>query len=103
MQEAGFPVEMHDHASLDDIKQALGVPPASASCHTALVDGYFIEGHVPAAEVKRLLQERPSVRGLAVPGMPAGSPGMEMPDGRVDAYVVEAITQDGQAEVFARY
>ncbi|WP_339830237.1 DUF411 domain-containing protein, partial [uncultured Arenimonas sp.] len=80
-----------------------GIPPAKGSCHTAEVDGYFVEGHVPADDVKRLLRERPEARGLTVPGMPAGSPGMEMPDGRVQPYTVELITPDGKAEPFARH
>lgn len=103
MQKAGFTVQAHDHDDLSNIKTAHGVPAGKQSCHTALVDGYVIEGHVPADDVKRLLAERPDIRGLSVPGMPAGSPGMEMPDGRVDAYAVEAIGKDGRTTVFARH
>lgn len=103
MQQAGFTVQTHDHDDLAGIKTEHGVPRDKQSCHTALVDGYVIEGHVPADDVKRLLAERPDIRGLTVPGMPAGSPGMEMPDGRVDAYAVEAIGKDGGTTVFARH
>jgi hypothetical protein len=67
------------------------------------VDGYFIEGHVPASDIKRLLSERPAAKGLALPGMPAGSPGMEMPDGRVDAYTVEQVNLDGSARAFSNH
>lgn len=103
MQQAGFTVQAHDHADLGGIKAQHGVPRDKQSCHTALVDGYVIEGHVPADDVKRLLAQRPDILGLTVPGMPAGSPGMEMPDGRVDAYAVEAIGKDGSSTVFARH
>ena len=73
------------------------------SCHTALVDGYVIEGHVPAREIRRLLKERPKALGLAVPGMPLGSPGMEVDDGRVDRYDVLLVQKDETATVFATY
>ena len=69
----------------------------------SLLDGYFIEGHVPAEDVKRLLAERPDARGLTVPGMPVGSPGMEVPDGTVQPYAVELVTRDGGTRVFARH
>lgn len=77
MRAAGFAVEVTEIAAINGIKAKLGVPMALMSCHTALVDGYTLEGHVPADAVKRLLAERPRARGLAVPGMPQGSPGME--------------------------
>jgi len=80
-----------------------GIPDALGSCHTALVDGYALEGHVPASEVKRLLKERPQARGLAVPGMPVGSPGMEV-GARVDPYAVLLIGADGKTySTYARY
>lgn len=78
--ENGFAVQSHDLADVRPVKRAQGVPAPLAACHTALVDGYVIEGHVPAADVQRLLTERPPVAGLAVPGMPIGSPGMEGPN-----------------------
>lgn len=78
-----------------------GIPDAVGGCHTATVDGYAIEGHVPAREIKRLLKERPKARGLAVAGMPAGSPGME--GSRKDAYDVMLVLPDGRAVVYAEY
>ena len=77
LQANGFSVKAHDVADITAQKTANGVPAKLASCHTAKVDGYVIEGHVPASDIKRLLKERPAVSGLAVPGMPVGSPGME--------------------------
>jgi hypothetical protein len=78
-----------------------GIPRALGACHTAVIEGYAIEGHVPAREIKRLLKERPKARGLAVPGMPAGSPGMEG-GGRVP-YDVLLVLPDGSQTVYARY
>ena len=103
MRGAGFAVEVHDHEDMGPIKQRVGVPYAKGSCHTAEIDGYFIEGHVPAEDVKRLLAERPDARGLTVPGMPAGSPGMEMPDGTVHPYAVELVQRDGSTTEYARH
>ena len=103
MRGAGFQVQVEEHADLEPVRQRLGVPQGKASCHTAQVGGYFVEGHVPAADVKRLLAERPRARGLAVPGMPMGSPGMETPDGRVQPYTVERIEADGTTTAFARH
>ena len=79
LQAAGFTVDARNVTDLMSIKRDAGVPAADASCHTALVDGYVVEGHVPAEEIRRLLTERPAVLGIAVPGMPVGSPGMEGP------------------------
>lgn len=79
-----------------------GIPDAVGGCHTAVVDGYAIEGHVPAREIKRLLTERPRARGLAVTGMPAGAPGMES-GGRKDAYDVMLVLPDGRYVVYAQY
>lgn len=70
-------------------RQRLGVPAGKASCHTAEIGGYAVEGPVPASDIKRLLKEKPTARGLLLPGMPAGSPGMEMPDGHAQPYTVE--------------
>lgn len=103
MRDAGFAVEVRNVQSVHPVKERLGVPPAKGSCHTAQVGGYFIEGHVPAADVKRLLAERPDALGLTVPGMPKGSPGMEVPDGTVDPYTVELVAKDGSTRPFARY
>ncbi|HXF65210.1 MAG TPA: DUF411 domain-containing protein [Burkholderiales bacterium] len=79
----------------------LGIPRDLAACHTAVIAGYAIEGHVPAREIRQLLAERPKARGLAVPGMPAGSPGME--GGRSAPYDVLLVLSDGSRRVFARY
>ena len=103
MRQAGFPVEARNENDMGPIKAGAGVPAGKGSCHTAMVDGYFIEGHVPATDVKRLLAESPEARGLTVPGMPAGSPGMEMPDGRVQPYAVELVATDGSITEFARH
>ena len=81
---------------------ALGVPDQLRSCHTTKVDGYVLEGHVPATDVERLLSERPEARGLAVPGMPTGSPGMEMPGVSPDSYEV-ILFDDNKSQVFSRY
>lgn len=90
------------NGALAQLKIAAGITPETASCHTAMVEGYVIEGHVPAADIERLLEERPDAVGLAVPGMPFGSPGMEV-GGRVDPYEVLLIRHDGSTEVFSRY
>ena len=101
---AGFAitVEERDAAALADYKRAMGVPAELASCHTASVEGYVIEGHVPAADIRRLLAERPDAAGLSVPGMPYGSPGMG-PESEREAYDVMLILRDGSATVFTRY
>lgn len=103
MQDAGFKVEIHDVDDMTPVKERVGVPYGKGSCHTAEVGGYFIEGHVPAEDVKRLLAEKPNAKGLAVPGMPLGSPGMETPDGRVQPYAVELVAQDGSTSPFSRH
>ena len=79
IRAAGFPVKIVESADVDSLKRRLGVPAGLASCHAAEMEGYLIEGHVPAAALRRLLAERPVATGLAVPGMPAGSPGMDFP------------------------
>lgn len=101
MREAGFEVVARDTADMAAIKAEHGVAPRHQSCHTALVDGYVIEGHVPAEDVARLLDERPDIAALVVPGMPRGSPGMEMPDGSKDSYDVIAVDSEGEEEVFS--
>jgi len=97
----GFTVAVKEQEDLDPVKRAFGVPAAMESCHTAVVDGYVIEGHVPAADIKRLLAERPQARGLAVPGMPAGSPGMEQ-GGQRDPYEV-ILFGGGAPQLYSRY
>ena len=89
LQKEGFEVKAVNRDDLAPIKQRAGVPPAMSSCHTALVDGYVVEGHVPAQAIRKLLQERPDTLGLAVPGMPANSPGMGEMDGRLKTFTLE--------------
>ena len=99
-----FTVTLKEGEDLPALKQRLGVPPDLGSCHTAVVDDYVIVGHVPAEDILRLLDERPAgVRGIAVPGMPRGSPGMEQPNGATDPYDVIAFRADGSSYVFARH
>lgn len=102
MQRYGFDVTAQNVENMNSIKERVGVPPGMGSCHTAEVGGYFIEGHVPAEEVKRLLVERPKAKGLTVPGMPTGSPGMEQGD-RIDPYEVHLVHEDGTTSVYAKY
>lgn len=101
LQENGFEAETTDLNDLRMIKSMSGIKPEQASCHTAKVDGYVIEGHVPADDIKRLLAERPDARGLTVPGMPLGSPGMETP--QPDHYQVLLLGNDGNTAVFAAH
>jgi hypothetical protein len=102
LRDNGFDVTVHEHEDLSPIRIRLDVPLALGSCHTAEVGGYAIEGHVPATDIRRLLDERPArVQGLSVPGMPVGSPGMEMGDRR-DPFDVVAFG-DGVTEVFTEY
>lgn len=103
LKAAGFEVEATDLPDLAKLKAESGVPRTLESCHTAKVEGYVIEGHVPAEDIVRLLAERPAVRGLAVPEMPLGSPGMEHPDpSRHQAYQVMSFGADG-AKVYASH
>lgn len=103
LRRSGFTVEVRNEHDVNPTKERLGVPYGKGSCHTAEVGGYFIEGHVPAEDIKRLLAERPAGKGLTLPGMPAGSPGMEMPDGRKQAFEVELVTPTGSTTVYARH
>ena len=100
-RQAGYQVSLVDHPDMAAIKKRLGVPEELASCHTCEVQGYTIEGHVPFEDVRRLLSERPKdIKGLAVAGMPRGSPGMEMPNGAKDAFDVMAFRADGTSSVY---
>jgi hypothetical protein len=103
MKQNGFTVHVTDLNDLSSIKTKHGVPGKLQSCHTAVVDGYVVEGHVPASDVKRLLKERPAAAGLALPGMPAGSPGMEVPGRAPDAYEVLTFDRKGESRVFAKH
>ncbi len=100
MQAAGFDASVQDVANLQAVKAAKGVPDALQSCHTATVGGYVIEGHVPAADVRRLLAERPRAKGLAAPGMPPSSPGMDIPG---TPYEVVLFGAAGGDRVWARH
>lgn len=102
LRRAGFDAQVRELSDLGPLKRQLGVPGALASCHTAEVDGFVIEGHVPAPAIRRLLAERPAAQGLAVPGMPIESPGMEVPGSPDETYDVVLFGPSGQ-KVFARY
>ena len=98
----GFTVRVTETEDLDAVARSRGVPDALRSCHTATVEGYVIEGHVPAEDIGRLLRERPQAAGLAVPGMPIGSPGMEQGDRR-QPYATILFRRDGRQQLFARH
>lgn len=100
----GFAVKSHDTGN-HEMRAKLGLPVQYGSCHTALIDGYVIEGHVPAREIERLLRERPNGIGLTVPAMPVGSPGMDGPEygGRKDPFDVLLVRRDGKATVYQSY
>jgi hypothetical protein len=99
VEKAGYKVTAHDVDDVDKIKRDMGVPPAMASCHTAVVGAYVIEGHVPADLIDKLLAEKPAGRGLAAPGMPPSSPGMDLPGPKFDVLL---FTSDGKFKVYAR-
>lgn len=102
MRAAGFQVKITQLEDTSVVRKRQGIPEKLGSCHTAVVAGYALEGHVPAAEVKRLLKAKPAAAGLAVPGMPAGSPGMEV-GGRKQPFDVLLVDKTGRATVFASY
>lgn len=102
LKTAGFAVDVTETDDTAGVRKRYGMPERLASCHTGVVDGYAIEGHVPAADIKRLLAQKPQAVGLAVPGMPVGSPGMEYGD-RKDPYKVLLVDRRGRETVFARY
>ncbi len=101
LEEHGIRVDARDVADVWPIKAQLGVPEHLGTCHTAVVNGYVVEGHVPADIIKRMLREKPQIAGIAVPGMPMGSPGMEGDGSRKDRYDVIAIGRDGRTSVYA--
>jgi hypothetical protein len=104
LRQSGFSVEAHDvpQARLNQMGGEAGITQELASCHTAKVDGYYVEGHVPAADIHKMLKERPKITGIAAPGMPIGSPGMEQ-GGTKDPYDVVAFTKNGPTTVYARH
>lgn len=103
MKDNGYAVRVEDVQNLAPIKQQHRVPSSLQSCHTAIVDGYVIEGHVPIDAIEQLLSERPDVAGLAVPGMPVGSPGMEVAGSAPQPFDVIAFDAAGNTTVFASY
>lgn len=103
LREEGFEVTAKDVDDLAAIKTKLGVPASLTSCHTAIVGQYVVEGHVPAGDIRKLLAEKPRVAGVGVPGMPVGSPGMEVPDMPAGKYKVMAFAKDGKQTVFASH
>ena len=103
MRDAGFHVKELPREDMDVVKKKYGVPGKLVSCHTAIVDGYVIEGHVPASDVQRLLKEKPSIVGLTAPGMPMQSPGMQTKGLKPKGYDVLAFDKQGQVKVYHRY
>jgi hypothetical protein len=101
LQKNGFKVSPNDVPDTTPVRAKLGMPAELGSCHTAVIGGYVIEGHVPAADIQRLLKEKPKAVGLAVPGMPAGSPGMESPN--PEPYNTLLVLKDGSTRVFAKH
>jgi len=101
LQKNGFKVTANDVPDTAPVRESLGIPVKLGSCHTAKIGGYAIEGHVPAADIKRLLKEKPNAVGLAVPGMPAGSPGMESPNPQ--PYNTLLVMKDGTTKVWAKH
>lgn len=103
LKHNGFQVSEEVTNNLAPIKERVGIPVGKGSCHTAQVAGYFVEGHVPASDIRRLLAEYPAAKGLTVPGMPVGSPGMETSTGTVQPYDVLLVARDGSTSVFAHH
>lgn len=103
LDAAGFATRVVELEDLTPVRAKYGVPPALSSCHTGVSGGYVFEGHVPIADVERLLAERPKARGLAVPGMPVGSPGMEAPGRPADAFETLLMLTDGSARIYTRH
>lgn len=101
LEKNGFAPAVRDMQNVDEVKDTFGVPNALRSCHTASVGKYVVEGHVPAADIQRLLREHPAIAGLAAPGMPNGAPGME--GGRTDRYDVIAFDRAGKTSIFQHH
>lgn len=103
LQQNGFSVIAHDVTDTAPYRARYGVPKDLASCHTGVIEGYALEGHVPASEIRRMLAERPQARGLSVPGMPVGTPGMEVEGTRRDAFDVVLFADDGSRKIYRSY
>ena len=103
MRAAGFTVVPHDSDDMAAVKQRLGIPLSQASCHTAEIGDYVVEGHVPVEDVQRLLREKPAARGLLLPGMPIGSPGMESMDGYRQPFTVTLLDEDGTVQPYSEH
>jgi hypothetical protein len=103
LEAAGYPVQVEDVDDIDAVNARLGIPARTTSCHTAQVDGYLVEGHVPAADIDRMLAERPPIAGLAVPGMPARAPGMAEPGQPIGGFDVVSFTKGGGVELYKKY
>lgn len=103
LKSAGFKTKVEERSDMGELKARLGVPDALASCHTGIVNGYVIEGHVPADDIKRLVALRSKAKGLAVPGMPVNSPGMEVPGAANERYTVWLFRADGKRSAFAKH
>ncbi len=103
LEREGFKVTAHDSNNMDQLKKSLGLKSHLASCHTATVGNYVIEGHVPAADIRRLLKEKPDIAGLAAPGMPRHSPGMQPPGEKPRGYDVLAFDSEGGTRLFTKY
>lgn len=102
MQANGFEVKAINVDDIDKVKRERGVPEAAASCHTAVVNGYIVEGHVPADAVMKMLKDKPAIVGIATPGMPMGSPGMEMPNGQKEPYTIVSFDKAGKTAVYQK-
>ncbi|KTA84198.1 DUF411 domain-containing protein [Aeromonas salmonicida] len=100
MEENGFEIKVVETEQLEPIKQQYGITPQLASCHTGVVNGYVVEGHVPAADVQKLLKEKPVIRGLTIPGMPQSAPGMDIPG---QPYQVLSISHEGATKTWSSY
>lgn len=102
MKANGFDVKSIDVDDIDKVKLDNGVPASAESCHTGLVNGYIVEGHVPADAVMKMLKEKPAIAGIAVPGMPIGAPGMEMPNGQKEPYTIVAFDKAGKTSLYQK-
>ncbi len=103
LRKEGFTVDDRVEEAMSPVKERLGILPAHASCHTAEIEGYVVEGHVPASDIRRLLREKPAIRGLVLPGMPLGSPGMEVDGIDAPPYTVLALSKDGSTKPYAEH